>query len=369
MCYNEGRIQSYIDGELGAGELDEIQEHLEICRECRAVYDRLYDNDMMVRNSMQGFIASDRERFNAEMAWRKLKLQNAAQEEIPKGKWQVNMIYKKMAVAAAAVALAGALAFSPVSGMAGDFLTIFRVEKVKVISITPGDMAQMDQMMREGVGGVDIKNFGKIEVRGKQEEKPVSQEEAGKSVDFGLKIPALAGYGKPALKKLSGFSVALALDVNNVNTVLKSLGSKERLPAELDGREFTLEVPPVIMAEYSGPSGKIMLSQSRGPSVKTSAGVDVEAIRYALLSIPALPESLKQQLAAVDDWQNTAMIPLKHGQYTEVNVNGTVGVFIREEGGRSSPGVLVWQKNGVIYVLAGEAIKMDSALDIAGKMR
>ncbi|MFZ5647676.1 MAG: zf-HC2 domain-containing protein [Bacillota bacterium] len=369
MCYDEGRIQSYIDGELEGSEMDEIQEHLEICRECRVVYDRLLENDMLVRNSMAGFIASDRERFDAEKAWRKLKLENAAQEEIPKGKWQFDMMLKKVATAAAAVALVGLLAFSPVSGMASDFLTIFRVEKVKVISITPEEMAQMDKLMREGAGGVNIKNFGKIEVRGKQEEKPVTVEEAGKSIDFDLKIPAVAGYSKPELKKLSGFSVTLTLDVNNVNSVLKSLGSGERLPDELNGKEFTLEVPPAIIADYSGAAGKIVLSQSRGPSVRTSAGVDVKAIRQALLSIPALPESLRRQLAAVDDWQHTAMIPLKSGQYTEVTVNGAGGVFIRGDGGQNSAGVLVWQKNGVIYVLAGDSVKLDRALDIAGKMK
>lgn len=369
MCYDEGRIQSYIDGEIAGSEMEEIQEHLEICEDCKARYSNLLENDMMVRTSMEGFIASDRERFNAEMAWRKLKLERMNSEEIQKGKWQINMLYKKLATAAAAVGVAGLLAFSPVSSMASEFLTIFRVEKVQVISITPEDMLQMDKIMKEGAGGVDIRNFGKVKVSGRQEMVPVTLEQARSAVDFDLKVPALAGYGKPALKKIAGSSVSLTLDVNGVNAALKVFGGKERLPEELNGKEFTLAVPTGITAEYSGPAGKIMLAQARGPSVQTTSGVDVKAIRQALLGIPALPENFRRQLAAVEDWQHTALIPLPAGQHTEVQVNGTGGVFIKEGNGQSPVNVLVWQKNGVIHALAGQNMQQDKALEIAAKMK
>ncbi|KJR99056.1 MAG: hypothetical protein VR68_09600 [Peptococcaceae bacterium BRH_c4a] len=369
MCYDEGRIQSYIDGEIAGIEMEEIQEHLEICEDCKVRYSNLLENDMMVRTSMEGFIASDRERFNAEMAWRKLKLERMNSEEIQEGKWKINMLYKKLATAAAAVGLAGFLAFSPASSMASDFLTIFRVEKVQVISITPEDMLQMDKIMKEGTGGVDIRNFGKVKVSGRQEMVPVTLEQARSAVDFDLKIPALDGYGKPDLQKTAGSSVSLAIDVNGVNAALKAFGGKERLPEELNGKEFTLVVPTGITAEYSGPAGKIMLAQARGPSVRTTSGVDVKAIRQALLGMPALPENFRRQLAAVEDWQHTALIPLPAGQHTEVPVNGTGGIFIKEGNGQSPVNVLVWQKNGVIYALAGQNMQQDKALEIAGKIK
>jgi len=368
MCYDEGRIQSYIDGEIAGIEMEEIQEHLEICEDCKVRYSNLLENDMMVRTSMEGFIASDRERFNAEMAWRKLKLERMNSEEIQEGKWKINMLYKKLATAAAAVGLAGFLAFSPASSMASDFLTIFRVEKVQVISITPEDMLQMDKIMKEGTGG-DIRNFGKVKVSGRQEMVPVTLEQARSAVDFDLKIPALDGYGKPDLQKTAGSSVSLAIDVNGVNAALKAFGGKERLPEELNGKEFTLVVPTGITAEYSGPAGKIMLAQARGPSVRTTSGVDVKAIRQALLGMPALPENFRRQLAAVEDWQHTALIPLPAGQHTEVPVNGTGGIFIKEGNGQSPVNVLVWQKNGVIYALAGQNMQQDKALEIAGKIK
>lgn len=372
MCYDQGHIQSYIDSELTSAEMEETREHIGICGECRALYRKLLDNELLVKESMEGLLAADRDRFNAELAWQKLKAGTAINEtRIEKGARRKNMKYRKFFTAAAAVlAVAGLFSLSPVRSMASDFLTIFRVEKVGVIAITPQDMAQMERVMREGSGLVDIKNFGRVEVSGRPEARPVTLQEARGSVDFDLKVPDISGYGKAALKMTSGTSVSLFMDVANVNAALKAMGSAERLPAELNGKEFNLVAPPGISAEYTGEAGKkLMLAQSRGPSIKTSAGVDVKAIRQALLSIPALPENLRSQLAAVDDWQHTALIPVKAGQYSEVKVSGSGGVFVRGESmGHNQMNALVWQKNGVIYVLAGD-LEREAALNIAGGMK
>lgn len=372
MCYDQGHIQSYIDSELTSAEMEETREHIGICEECRALYQKLLDNELLVKESMAGFLAADRDRFNAELAWQKLKAGNAINEiRIEKGAKRKNMKYRKLFTAAAAVlAVAGLFSFSPVRSMASDFLTIFRVEKVGVIAITPQDMAQMERVMREGSGLVDIKNFGRVEVSGRPEVRAVTLQEARGSVDFDLKVPDIKDYGKPALKMTSGTSVSLFMDVANVNAALKAMGSSERLPDELNGKEFNLVVPPGVSAEYTGEAGKkLMLAQSRGPSIKTSSGVDVKAIRQALLSIPALPENLRNQLAAVDDWQHTALIPVKAGQYSEVKVGGSGGVFVRgDSAGHNQMNALVWQKSGVIYVLAGD-LEREAAMNIAGGMK
>jgi hypothetical protein len=323
----------------------------------------------MVRTSMEGFIASDRERFNAELAWSRLKLKKIEYEKMKKGKWYNNMKYKKLVTAAAAVAMVAIIGFTPVSSMASNFLTIFRVEKVKAIAITPEDMSQLEKLMREGAGGADIGNFGKVEVKGSPETAAVTLEEARNAVDFALALPSLEGYSGPQLKKTSATGVSLTLDVDNVNAVLQALGSSEKLPGELNGREFAVDIPTAITARYTGPQGEIMFAQSRGPSVKTAPGVDVSDIRQAVLSIPGLPESLKRQLQAVDDWQHTVMIPVRAGDYSDVLVNGSEGVFINGEAKEGDMGVLVWQKDGVISVLAGEGLNSERALAIAGTIK
>ncbi|MFZ5634114.1 MAG: hypothetical protein ACOY40_14825 [Bacillota bacterium] len=326
---------------------------------------------------MEGLLSADSDRFDAELAWQKLKLA-AAQREKQKKKGVVAKVmrYKKFFTAeAASLALAGLFSFTPVRTMAGDFLTIFRVEKVKAIAITPEDMSQLERLMKECTGRAEIKNFGKAEVTGRQEVVPVTPQEARDAVDFELKIPYfdpyIDGYGEPQLKKVSGGRVTLALDVGNVNAALQALGSGERLPDELNGKEFSLTIPTGITADYKGAAGKLTLIQIRGPSVQTSAGVDVKAIRQALLSVPGLPENLRKQLAAVDDWQRTALIPVRAGQFSEVRVNGTEGVFIRGDSPAQgkSMNALVWQEGGVIYALGGEGMNLENAMNVAGKMK
>ncbi|MFZ5595469.1 MAG: anti-sigma factor family protein [Bacillota bacterium] len=373
MCYDEGRMQAYIDGQLGDREAGEIQEHLNTCSECGALYRRLLENDMVVRISMENFFATDRERFDAELAWRRLRLEKikAGEKQDKKGIRREKMkIRKYMTAAAAVLLLVGLFSYSPVRSAAADFLTIFRSEKVQAIAITPQDMEQVEKMMKDGTGKVDIENFGKFEVSGERG-KPVgvTEQEARAAVDFDLKLPALEGYGKPVFEKTPAMKVTMQMEVDKVNSLLKELGSSEQLPEELSGKEFSLEVPASVTARYRGAGGEIMLIQSRGPSITASTGVDVDALRNALLSIPALPENLKKQLSAVDDWQHTALVPVAAGGYNEVSVNGAGGLFIKGDSGTDRKSALVWQQNGVIYVLAGNRLDQGKALDIAANIK
>lgn len=373
MCYDQGHVQSYIDDELSREEMEETREHLVECGDCQRLYQNLLETDELVRSSMQGLLMADRERFNAELSWQQLKLAATQGEHKRKGVASLIMRYKKfLAASAAALALVGMFSFSPVRTMAGDFLTIFRVDKVRPIVINPEEMSQLERLMENGAGSAEINNFGKVVVTGKQEAVAVTRQEAQNAVDFKLRLPDIVdSYGEPELKKIPAGSVTLALDVNNVNAVLQSLGSGERLPDELNGKEFTLVTPPAITAAYNSPAGKLFLFQGRGPYLQTSAGVDVKSIRQALLSIPGLPQNLKQQLAAVEDWQHTALIPVMSGQYAEVSVNGAEGVFIKGNApSRGQPmNALVWQADGVICGLAGEGLQEDKALGIAGTMK
>jgi hypothetical protein len=114
------------------------------------------------------------------------------------------------------------------------------------------------------------------------------------------------------------------------------------------------------------------VGQSRSPEIKTSSDVEVKTIRDALLSIPALPDSLRKQLQAVDDWKHTLLIPNVDGSSQEVAVNGTTGVFIAggaDRNGGTGTGSLIWQQNGVVYVMAGAGLDLDTALNLAGQMK
>ncbi len=118
------------------------------------------------------------------------------------------------------------------------------------------------------------------------------------------------------------------LDTDKTNQVLKGLGSPKMLPAEMNGKTFSLVKPAIITARYEGAGSYITLSQARSPELITPDTASSLAIRDALLALPFLPATLRNQLAAIDDWQHTFPVPNIKGSSQEVQVAGTRGVFI-----------------------------------------
>jgi len=371
MCYEEGILQAYNDNQLDSALWWEITRHLEKCAACRRNLDELRANDMLVRECLAAILpeASDSgptagKRLNLVPEGRKNKLL-----KILERKFDFMHKYKKLAAVAATAALMfTAFSIPAVRGVAAEFLTVFRVESVQTINISTADIQALDQAFRDGVGQVDIKNFGQIEVAGKQESVPVTPAEAAGAVDFELKIPAPANYSTPELHMITGHSVKFTLAVDNVNAMLQALGSTVMLPADLDGQTFSMDIPTGILATYEKGGDKLFVAQSRSPELKTSSGVDVMVIRDALLSIPALPENLRQQLLAVNDLRHTLLIPNIDGSSREVTVNGASGVFINHGDGLHTQS-LVWQQNGVIRMVTGAGMELDDALAIAAQMK
>jgi len=287
---------------------------------------------------------------------------------------------KKSLTAAALIAvLAVCFSFSPVRSFAGNLLTVFRVERMQTITVSPEDIAQLQEVFEKGAGGVDIGNLGRFEVAGGQEAtRNVTPDSAQKAVDFPVRLPAdLRGYKEPALSVSPETTVSITLDTAKANQLLRSLGSAQLLPEALNGRTFTVKIPRAVIAEYypvkDDQPGGLFIAQSRSPELTVPEGVDMAALRDALLSIPALPENLRRQLAAVTDWQHTVLIPNIGGSSTEVAVNGTTGVYITPgSSGKYVPeetNTLIWQKDGVIYCIAGPELSLEEALTAAKQMK
>jgi len=282
---------------------------------------------------------------------------------------------KQFAACFIIAALALAFSFSSVRVLAGNLLNIFRVERIQTIDISSQDFAQLDKAIRTGAGQVDINNLGKFEVTGKQDTiSPVSLDKAQEAVDFSIRLPGNPPGGvQPSLSLTSGAKLYITPDTAQINQLLASLGSKKLMPEELNNRKFGIDIPSVVTAQYAAGGYNLTISQGRIPELKAPEGVDVEAVREALLAIPVLPESLRSQLEAIKDWQHTIPVPNIEGSSTEVTINGNSGVFIKPsaalDNGESKDAALIWQESGVIYCLAGEELELNQAVALAEQMR
>ena len=281
---------------------------------------------------------------------------------------------------AAAVAVAVALSFAPVRTAMADFLNVFRVDKVNTITITEKDISELRKATNNG-GNVDIKNFGKIETSGFGRRAPqeTTLDGAKKAADFELKLPeSIKGAGAPHFSAIQGTSTSLTLDVEKANGIIKSFGGKSLLPAGLDGKKFTMTTSAAIMANYPRENATpITIVQSKSPEFVFPAGVDPNVVRDVLLSLPILPDGIRQQLEKINDWQHTLPIPAVEG-YTkteQVKVNGADGVFMTTDKVRNkringnNANTLIWQNNGIVYGISGENMGLAQAQAIAASMK
>lgn len=388
MCFEEKILQAYLDGELSGPKKKIIKSHLDLCPECASLLAKLEDNNLFVNDRLKTyFIALEKENLDPGLCWQRLSgaenEENIKLKEDKKWKGALKMFskYKKQVVAATLVAVVAiSFSFSSVRVFAGNLLNVFRVEQIQTITFNQEDFDQLNSALLEGAGQIDINNLGKFEVDGKQETiNNVNLQKAQKAVDFTLKLLGSRVEGsEPLFSVNTGVTIKFVPDTQKINQLLQSLGSAKLLSSELNGREFTIKIPALITAQYPPDSvitGNLLVAQCRSPELTAPEGVDVAAVRNALLAVPALPENIRRQLRAIGDWQHTIFIPNIEGSSTEVNVNGNKGVFITQpplpaghKDGKIMSG-LVWQNEGVIYCLAGETLGLDQALALAQQMK
>lgn len=380
MCYNTGSLQAYLDGEITGDEKSRMEEHLRTCRQCGVKFEQLKENQVFAGGMLAGYMSSlGRGEVDTGAAWNRFKGEYELRQESKnykgdKKKGVLTMLSRYRVAATAAVlvlALAFSFSFGAVRTAASELLTIFRVEKVQTISITPDDIASIENAMREGTGAVDVDNFGKFEFDGNQETIKTTIDEAKGAVDFPVKLPAgITGYSGPEIYLNAGGTMNLTLNTVNINKMIQSFGSEKLLPDDLNGKTFTVNIPAQVTAKYKGlENDTVIVGQSRSPEL-IAPGSDVLAIRDALLALPILPDNLRSQLASIDDWQHTIIVPNVDGSSQEVKVNGAEGVFISEPDGSDAEDIscLVWQKDGVVYAVSGR-LTMEQALDTASAMR
>jgi hypothetical protein len=207
-------------------------------------------------------------------------------------------------------------------------------------------------------------------------------------VDFDIKAPA-GLEGTPTVVLQEPMTVKFKLHVDKVNELLESYGATKLFSKSLDGKEFSIHMPATVVMAYpdkvaaklmgtdglsaddaesaamaGDPSFGIIVAQTRGPQVNVPSGVNPLEIRDVLLGLPFLPEGIRSQLAGVQDWQNTLLIPSVEGTSREITVAGQPGVIISPQpetfgSGPDSPTpdempiVVMWNDNGVMRAVGG----------------
>jgi len=371
MCYSEGTLQAFLDGEMDRSQRREVEEHLKSCPECAELLERLRAAERFSGRVLGTYLEDSRQDAQESgEAWDRLQ---ARLRPFRREAWfKVALRYRAVTVGVAAVlVLAIGLSFGPVRAAAGRFLSIFRVTRFETIAVTPDLIARVQEVIRQGFGLVRIGELGEVEFGTSGPRGLVSRDQAKQALGFPIRLPTHlpAGMELQGLKASPNATLSVTLDVEKANQLLRSLGGETMLPQELDGETFVLRVPASVEAQFGG-QGTLYVVQAKSPELDIPGNASPAAVRDAVLGLPFIPDSVKRQIRSVDDWQHTFLVPDVEGSTQEITVDGVAGVYVtvpeeyREEG---LVNIMIWEKHGVVYAVTGQ-FSLDEALLIGNSM-
>ncbi len=370
MHYDDGQLIAYSDAEVSTEERAAIEAHLAQCADCSARLAR-----------------ADSDRDFAAVALRQLEplgdvVALPTRTAHPGSRPARHVRWGAIVAAAAAVLLVVSMAFTPIRGVAADLLKVFRVQNVQTIDLTQADMQNITTALERGEGHIDLKSMGEVWIDGAGgEPKPVTLAEAKAAVDFPIKLPsAIAADQKLTLRKAQTYRFKLNVDA--INQALAYYGSERTLPESVDGKVFSVQVPAILLAEYSDSSlvspnpdipQQISVGQARSPQLVVPDGVDAAELRSVLLSLPFVPQTVRDQLAAMTDWESTLVIPNVGGTSRSIDLDGVDAVVVSPKGafaqGRNGgelaiTSTVIWNDNGVVRAVGGP-INEETAIKLA----
>ncbi|MEW6181744.1 MAG: zf-HC2 domain-containing protein [Bacillota bacterium] len=376
---------AYLDGQLAPKEMAAVADHVSRCSGCARRLEALDTERAKITSILEPYRAA------VEGAARPAVAAGGG-KPFPTGKqgspvtggidnlltrkgvlWQMKRYQRALATVAVAAVVVGLFSYGPVRSFAAQVLRVFRVNQVQIVHFNPADVQELEKALQTYGKNMDIASFGEIE---RAENKDFSRLDAdtvniaGQSVSLPEQLGSFSAAG--GLRVEPGERLSVKPRVEGINGFLSSLGSRRLMPRELDGKTFTVVIPPVAAKPYRAGSTDFTLFRSVSPEFSVPEGVDVAQVRAALLDIPILPERMKNTLAGIDPFGSTLLIPdfgtAQNGTVKEVLVNGVKGVFMipGNTGGdvSSSHRVLIWPQGTVWNALEG-SFELDQAREIA----
>lgn len=268
---------------------------------------------------------------------------------------------------ATAVSLALALlvitfSFPAVRAAASDLLGLFRVQKFAAISVSPEQLAILQQVAEQGImpGTLEIdQEPGAL--------TPVdSLAEAANRTGL-TAVRTLPTLGEPGQIFISsGGSGQFTIDEANARSLLAAANlDPTLLPSGIDGARITVATFSGVEQRWA--DGTTLL-QTDSPLVQYPDALDPALLGEALLQILGLSPLEASRLARQIDWTSTLLLPIPSSiaSFQEISINGGSGIGLSSIDGRIN--ALVWQANGRLYLLAGAQTTHELA-ELANDMR
>ena len=255
------------------------------------------------------------------------------------------------------------LSLPAVRAAAGEFLGLFRVQQFAPISVSPQQMALLERLGEEGLAPGEF----------------VVTEEIGEpeTVDSPEAAAAVAGFTPRTLPNrgelmrtfvMQGGAGHLVVDLAGARAIVEAAGADPLLlPDSLDGARVDVTVHTSVGQLYDN---GIILLQSPSPDVNYPADVNPTLLGETLLQVLGTEPAEASRIAQSIDWTSTLLLPIPQelGTYREVSVNGVSGVLL-EPFDAEAEAAVVWQQDGMVYMMRAGRLSVDELLAHANTVR
>lgn len=252
-----------------------------------------------------------------------------------------------------------------VRATASDFLGLFRVEKFAPISVSPEQIALLEQLGEQGL------NPGEFVMVDEPAEPEMAFSLGEASTRTGYAVNSLATLEAlgPAseLYVMDGGSGYLTVDLAGARAIVEAAGADPALlPDSLDGSRIDVNLFPSVQQIWTD---QAMLMQTQSPYVAYPDDVDPAVLGQALLQVLGVDAVAAQQIAQTIDWTSTLLLPFPQdlATYQEVTVDGGPGVALLPLDG-SDQTTVMWQRDGMVNMLAAN-MSLDELLSLANTLR
>ncbi len=270
---------------------------------------------------------------------------------------------------AAAAVLAVAFATTPLGSHAADLLSIFRPTTLAPINLSTTDMTSMSK-------AIALEGYGSFHSTTKQSRRAVTLAQAATLTGYSIRVPRggpLVPHASWHYQLNAGGSSTFTFDAKKA----RRLKMPVELPAKFDRASIVLVAHPAVVGFYSahGNDGRaagygasvLRYVEMAAPEVRTT-GATLAELESFVLAQPQITPEVKAQFEAIADPSHTLPIPVNIDKRTAstVQIDGVSGLAIGDNTGVGA-GVM-WQKNGMLYILAGQ-MKQDDLVALANALR
>jgi hypothetical protein len=406
-CIHDEILRSHLDGELPAGELGTVGEHLAACADCRTRFEKLRAAALRTENWLAILApAADNSAINPGEAYAQFRNSVGTVDE-PTASWITRLFAPRWrpawGFAALAMTVAILVSVNPVRIWAQQVLAMLRVQKIQVVTIDPTTLMSSsapDARPYKLVNQFIADNV----VMTMDPGKPAIVSDVTQAAELtGQPIRILGNLAAPTSVEVNGeIAFQMTIDRDRIAALLDEVGRSDiQIPESANGALVAVHIPKTVVSSYgdcpvqpgplsSNPQSRAEamaarkmerlasakdtncthLIQAPSPTVSVPPNLDMAGIAEAALELVGMSPAEARSFCQTVDWSSTLVVPIPSNSSSSetVAVDGVEGTLITQtlsEGNRYS---LLWVKDGVIYSLAGHGGSSE-ALSLAASLR